>query len=687
LKQYPINKIRNVALLGHGKCGKTSLAEAMLYLAKATDRLGKTADGNTICDFDPEEVKRKISISMAIAPIEWRDTKINIIDTPGMFDFAGEVVGGIRAADFVVIAVSGKSGVNVGTEKAWKSVSQNKLPCAFFVGKLCEENADFYKVLEQLKTKFGAAVCPIVVPFGDTYINLIEHKAYKYDDKGNSKVVPMPDDMGHRLEGLEVAMSEAVAETNEEFFEKYFSGEPFSRNELITGIHEGIKKGTISPVFCGDSLNLQAIDLLLDDLVDIFLAPGEKGGEMAKKADGEIVEIPYDETKPLAAIVFKTVADPFVGKLSYFKVISGVMKPETQVYNVRTGQTEKVGKLLTVRGKKQTDVDMIVAGDIGAVAKMTSPITGDTLCAINNQVELEGLNFPEPCLSLAIMAHAKGDEEKITQGLHRLMEEDPTFILENNIETHQQIVSGLGEMHLDVIVSKLKAKFGVAVDLEPPKVAYRETIRKKVKVEGKHKKQTGGHGQFGHVWIEFEPGPTEELVFVDHVVGGAVPRNFFPAVEKGLRDSTSRGVLAGYPVVNIKATLVDGSYHPVDSSEMSFKMAAVQAFKAGIAQANPTLLEPIGHLKALVPDAIMGDIIGDINKRRGRVLGMNPGEDSMQEIEAEVPMSEMSDFAVAMRSVSQGRGSFSLKFERYEDAPPQVSQKVISEAKHIVEEE
>ncbi len=542
-------------------------------------------------------------------------------------------------------------------------------------------------MLEQLKDKFGAAICPIVVPFEDTYVNLIEHKAYKYDDKGIAKEVPMPTDMGHRLEGLEVAMSEAVAETNEEFFEKYFAGEPFAREELIAGIHEGIKKGTVSPVFCGDSLSLQGIDLLLDDLVDLFVYPGEINGEIAKKADGDVVEIAYDETKPLAALVFKTVADPFVGKLSYFKVISGVMKPETQVYNARTGQTEKVGKLLLVRGKKQTDTDVVMAGDIGAVAKMTSPITGDTLCAVTNQIELEGLKFPEPCLSLAILAQAKGDEEKITQGLHRLMEEDPTFILENNVETHQQIVSGLGEMHLDVIISKLKAKFGVTVDLEAPKVAYRETIRKKVKVEGKHKKQTGGHGQFGHVWIEFEPGPQEELLFEEHVFGGSVPRNFFPAVEKGLRESTVRGVLAGFPVVNIKATLVDGSYHPVDSSEMSFKMAATLAFKAGIAQASPILLEPIGHLRALVPDPIMGDIIGDINKRRGRVLGMNPGEDSMQEIEAEVPMSEMSDFAVVMRSISQGRGSYSLKFERYEDAPPQISQKVISEAKHIVDEE
>ncbi len=679
MKQYTTDHIRNVAILGHGGCGKTSLAEAMLYLAKASDRLGRVADGNTVCDFDAEEKKRSVSIATAVAPLEWKEHKINLLDTPGMFDFEGEAAEGLRAADIALIAVSGKSGVNVGTEKAWKAVQKSGRVRAFFVGKISEEHADFFKVHEQLKATFGTAVCPLVLPAGEhVYINLIENKAYRYAD-GTATECAMPD-LGHRLEGAIVSISEAVAEADDALFEKYFSGEPFTQEELVRGLNQGIRAGAIAPIFCGDALDLDAIQILLDGLVDLFPCPACAGPVAAENDAGEPVELSVAADGPAAALVFKTVVDPFVGKLSYFKVFSGTLKPDLPVEIARTGATEKLGKLLTIRGAKQQDAAEIPAGDIGAVAKMTSVVTGDTLRAPGSGLVLPGITFPEPCLSLAVVARKKGEEEKITQGFYRLMEEDPTFRLEQNAETKQQIASGLGEMHLDVLVSKLKAKFGVEVDLVPAKVPYRETIRKKVKVQGRHKKQTGGHGQFGDVWIEFEPCDAEELVFAENVFGGAVPRNFFPAVEKGLRECTAHGVLAGYPVVGVKATLVDGSYHPVDSSEMAFKTAAALAFKEGMAQAGPAILEPIGTLRVTLPDTMMGDVMGDITKRRGRVLGMEPGEDGMQVIEAEVPMAEMSDFAVTLRSMTRGRGSFCFTFARYEEAPAQVAQKVIEAA-------
>lgn len=689
MKQYSAKNIRNVALVGHAGTGKTSLAEAAFYLSGKSERLGRVPDGNTVSDFDPEEIKRKTSVSMSLVPVEWKDTKINLIDTPGLFDFSGGVSEGMRAAGSAVIVVSGKSGVAVGTEKGFQKAGKKGVAKLFFVNEMDNENADFYKVFEDLKATFGPMVCPLVVPFVQDrqvqcYINLLEYKAYTYKD-GKASEVPLPD-MGHRLDGLRTAINEAVAETSEELMEKYFSGEEYTPEELILGLATGVRRGEIAPVFCGSATTLEGIDQLLNGL--IWLAPWAEtvAGESGVDTNGNPVELSVNDNAQTAAIVFKTVVDPFVGKLLYFKVVSGKVTADSALLNMRSGATEKIGKVFIVRGKKQEEAPYIGAGDIGAVAKLANTNTGDTLCAPARPVILPRIAFDEPCLSMAVSAKNKGDEEKVAAGLNRLMEEDPTISYTTNHETHEQILSGLGEQHLDVVVSKLKNKFGVDVTLEVPRVAYRETIRKKVKVQGRHKKQSGGHGQFGDVWIEFEPCDSEDLVFEETVFGGSVPKNYFPAVEKGLRESAKKGMLAGFPMVGVKATLTDGSYHPVDSSEMAFKTAASLAYKAGIPQASPVLLEPIGSLQVNVPGDNTGDIMGDINKRRGRVLGMNPSEDGLTCIEAEVPMAEMGDFSTMLRSVTQGRGSFRLTFERYEEAPMPVAQKVIEQYKTEAEE-
>ena len=683
MKQYNAKNILNIAIAGHSGSGKTSLAEAMLYLCGGSDRLGKVSDGNTVCDFDAEEIKRKTSVQTCVAPMEWKSKKINLLDAPGLFDFEGGLCEAARAADTLLITVSGKSGVAVGTEKAVKAADKRGLTKVFFVNGLCDESARFYRVFESLKSSFGPSVCPVVVPYivdgqADCYVNLLEYKAYKYID-GKINVVPLPD-MGDRLEGLRTAICEAVAETSDEMFEKYFSGEEFTPEEIIVGVSKGVKNGSICPVFCGDALLTYGVEQLLNGLAWLAPSAADKAGEIGVDLDGEPVELSVNEEAAAAAVVFKTIADPFVGKLSYFKVISGKIGPDTQLINMRTGSAEKISKVMIAKGKKLEDAPYIAAGDIGAVAKLSSANTGDTLCAPVRKVTLDGVEYPEPSLSMAISPKNKGEEDKVAQGVGKLSEEDPTIKFETNNETHQMIISGMGEQHLDVVVSKLKSKFGVDVVLSKPKVAYRETIRKSVKVQGRYKKQTGGHGQFGDVWIEFSPCDSDSMVFEERVVGGAVPKGFFPAVEKGLRDSISKGPLAGYPVVGLKATLVDGSYHPVDSSEMSFKTAASLAYKDGMPKASPVLLEPVGTLKAVVPNDNMGDIMGEITKRRGRVLGMNPAEDNMQEIEAEAPQAEMSDFSTFIRQATQGRGYFTFRFERYEEAPQNVAQKVIEEA-------
>lgn len=689
MRQYLAGKIRNLALAGHGGSGKTSLAEALLYKAGATDRLGRVENGTTVCDYDPEEIKRVASVSSTVASFAHGSTKINLIDTPGLFDFATGLYEGIRAVESVLIAVSGKSGVTVGTEKAFKLAGQNGRARMFFVGKLDAENADFYKVLGELKTAFGPSVCPLVAPVYDGnsvvgYVNLVDNKAYSYNEKGEPSEIPMPD-MGHRIEGLMNALSEAIAETDESLFEKYFSGERFTRDEILEGIHQGVKSGTISPVFCGSALTLAGVDMLLDAIVDHLPSAYESGAEKATDKSGSEVQIECTDEAPLAAYVFKTVADPFVGKLSFVKVVAGKLSAEISPLNSRTGNTERLGKLVYVCGKKQEDTAFVTAGDICAVTKLSEAVTGDTLCDPSRAATFKGVDFPNATLTMAIVTKKKGDEGKIAQSLIRLMEEDPIISYDNNVETKQMTISGLGDQHLDVVGSKLKTKFGIEIDLMKPRVPYRETIRKKVKVQGRHKKQSGGHGQFGDVWIEFEPGDGDGLTFEEKVFGGAVPKNFFPAVEKGLQESIIHGTLAGYPMVGVKAILVDGSYHPVDSSEMAFKLAANIAYKSGIPQAGPVLLEPIGNLKVFVPDSYTGDIMGELNKRRGRILGMNPGEDGLQTIEAEAPMSEMYDFTTALRSMTQGRGNFTLTFERYEELPKNLEPAVIEDAKLLFE--
>ncbi|MDR0325555.1 MAG: elongation factor G [Oscillospiraceae bacterium] len=673
--------IRNICLLGHGSEGKTSLAESILFTTGGTDRLGKVADGNTVCDFDPEEIRRKISISATPVPIDFGGCKINLIDTPGYFDFTGEVLQGLRVTDTAVIVASAKSGVGVGAEKGWKnSAGKSRF---IYVSKIDEENADFAGTYAALRERFGISVCPVVIPAGKGdkatgVINIVTGKAYTVTG-GKTAEMPVPADMaGTVAEYLEV-LRENVAETDEALMEKFFGGEPFTAEEYRKGIHDGVLSGSVTPVFCGCAMTGLGTDQLLQGVVDYAPAPGEAGDEAT--ADGKAYK--QDPAGPPVLLVFKTLIDQY-GKFSFFKVISGAVKADMTLQNARSGQPEKLGRLFVVKGKKNTEVPELKCGDIGAVSKLSDTKTGDTL----GGAALKGIAFPEPCYALAFAPKVKGGEEKIATGLTRMAEEDLTYTTNNNAEIRQYIVTGQGDIHLDVLCQRLKSRFGVDVETEAPRVAYREKIRKKVTgIEGKHKKQSGGHGQFGLVIMNFEPSDTEELTFEETVVGGSVPKQFFPAVEKGLRERVLCGMLAGYPVVFLKATLTDGKYHDVDSSEMAFKLAAGLAYKAGLPQANPVLLEPVGALKVYIPDAYMGDIIGDLNKRRGRVMGMNPAEDGGQIVEAEVPMAEMHTYAIDLRSMTQGRGSFSLKFERYEEAPPNVQQKVIEEAKVLDEEE
>ncbi len=685
MKLYDTANIKNFCLLGHGNSGKTSLAEAMLYTAGNTDRLGRTADGNTVMDFDPEEIKRKFSISTALAACEWHGVKFNILDTPGYFDFIGEVQEAVRVSDAAVIVLSGKSGVSVGAEKAWKYCEDKKLPRLIFINKVDDERVNYQGVMQQLKEKFGKRIAPFQLPIREGekitgFVNIVEREARKFD--GNRTVTAeMPDEVDDELEELRNMICEAVAETSEELMEKYFSGEEFTLPEMYSALRAGVAAGDIVPVLCGSAYHKLGISSLMNAIDAYFPAPDSSDDFiMATKKDGTPSRIKVDVSDPMSALVFKTVADPYVGKLSYFKVYSGVMTPDTTVYNMNKDINEKIGKIYVVNGKKQIEVSRLNAGDIGAVAKLTKTATGDTLSGLNHPLELEGIDFVKPNMSLAVVPKVKGDEDKIAQGLTKLMEEDKTFKLETNKETRQQILKGLGDQHIEVIVSKLKNKFGVDVSFEPPKVPYREAIRKHVKAEGKHKKQSGGHGQYGHVWIEFEPGD-DGLVFEEKVFGGSVPKGYFPAVEKGLLESMQHGVLAGYPMVGLKATLVDGSYHDVDSSEMAFKIAANLAYKAGMVQASPVILEPIGHLKVTVPDSYTGDIIGDINKRRGQMLGMNPVGDGMTEIEGEVPVAEMHSYSSDLRSMTQARGDFEFEFDRYQEAPSNIAEKIIAAAK------
>lgn len=684
MKTYAPDQIRNIALAGHASKGKTTLLEAMLHLAGATERAGKVADGNTVTDFDVEEKKRHISMASAVASVEYKSKKLNFIDTPGLFDFEQGAFEGLRAAETAVIVVSARSGLAVGAEKAFKNAGSRRMARVLVTTKMDDDRADFYKSFNGIVAKFGTAACPVVVPIISggkvaAYYNMIDGKAYAYADGKRTESDAQPDD-APRFEAVQAVFTEAVASADEELMEKYFEGEELTPEEKIRGLKAGVADGSIIPVFALSGLAETACDLLLDFLAEVCPAPKS---EYAADADGEPIELTPDPNGPLAAVCFKTVADPFIGKLSYFKVISGKITAATPAYNARTGKEERMGKLVSVFGAKQTDISELSAGDIGAVTKLGGFATGDTLCSAGQVVTLDGVHIPSATYAMAVEVAKKGEEEKVASGLSRLCEEDPSLHFGVNNETHQQILSGLGEQHLDVAMARLKSKFGVEATLVKPRVAYRETITMKVSAQGRHKKQSGGHGQFGDVFIEFEPYDTEELVFAERVVGGAVPKNFFPAVEKGLRESMQKGVLAGYPMVGVKATLFDGSYHPVDSSEMSFKTAASLAYKEGIPKAMPVLLEPILTVTATVNDEAMGDVIGDINKRRGRVLGMTPSGDGSQEILAEVPESEMSTFSTAMRQMTQGRGSFTIAFARYDRCPEHIAQKIKAEASQL----
>jgi len=687
MKNYATDKIRNIGIIGHGGEGKTTLTEAMLFNAKATDRFGRVEDGTTTTDYDPEEIKRKISISAAVAPLEWNQHKINIIDVPGYFDFEGEMTSALRVVDSACIVVGAVSGVIVGTEKAWNYCKEYNIPRVVFVNQMDREHANFNKVIDQLKELYGTSIAPFQVPImeGGVFkgiVDVISMKAVKFNGKDLAEV-PVPDSMQDEVESIRTILVEAAAETSEELMEKYFEGEELTEEEIRTAIRNGVVNGDVVPVLCGSAVNNQGITTLMDIIVNYLPAPGEGSkaiGEDPKS--GNPVERTYSASEPFSALVFKTVVDPYVGKLSLFKVMSGELATGMSVYNPNREKAEKINNIYLLRGKKQEAVDKVVAGDIAAVSKLQVTMTGDTLCDQSSPVKYEGIRFPEPSISLAVFTEKQGEEEKVFGGLYRLTEEDPTFSVTKNQETGEMLISGIGEMHLEIISKRLQNKFGVNVIFKEPKVPYRETIRKPIKAEGKHKKQSGGHGQYGHVWIEFEPLPDteQEFEFVDKIVGGVVPRQYIPAVEKGLRECLPKGVLAGYPMVGIRATLYDGSYHSVDSSEMAFKVAASLAYKK-LEQANPVLLEPIMKAEVIVPDEYMGDIIGDLNKRRGRILGMNPLGNGMQQVVAEVPQAEMAKYATDLRSMTQARGSFKLEFVRYEEVPANISAKIVEQAR------
>ncbi len=688
MEQVYTKSIRNVALLGHSGGGKTSLAESMLYISRLTDRLGNVADGNTICDYDPEEIKRGYSISSAMAPLLWNGAKINILDTPGFFDFEGEAIQCVRAADAAIIVVDGKAGIEVGTELAWNLATRAGIPRAFFINRFDDGEARFYKVVGAIREKYGVNVCPIQIPIidGDTVIgfaNLVEMCIYTFE-KATGEYVrsSIPDKFKEVCDEYHAMLLEAIAQTSDELMDKFFNEEPIEREEALEAIHQGIISGDIVPVFCGAALKNWGIKTFLDTITESFPRPTARKTEKLIASDGTLSDVAIEpDCSDTSIFVFKTVADPFVGKMSFFKVMNGTLKKDMVLRNTSTGANEKFNKIFFLRGKKQIDVDSLCCGDIGVVAKLSNTNTNDTLTTLSGDIKYAPIVYPTPYYTMAIKPLAKGDEDRISSGISRLLEEDLTIKYNNNSETKQLTVSGMGDIHLDIIVSKLKNRFGANVELIKPKIAYRETIKKKVDVEGKHKKQSGGSGQYGHVKITFSPGEQEGLTFTESVFGGAVPKNFFPAVEQGLKDAMQKGVLAGYPVVRLAANLFDGSYHDVDSNEISCKLAAGIAYREGLPQANPVILEPVGELKVHVPDNYVGDVMGDLNKRRGRVMGIDPRDDGTQTVLAEVPFSEMTDYVISLRAATQGRGKFDFDFIRYDEVPASITEKIIADAK------
>ena len=685
---YTAKDIRNLALLGHGGDGKSALCESMLYVTKAITRLGKRADGTTVSDFDDEEKKRQYSIKTSVIPVEFGGCKLNVLDNPGYFDFAAEIVQSLRVADAGLICLTAKSGIAVGTEKGWKSLADAGLPAMFYVSKLDEEHANFFNTFDSLRDIFGASVIPFTFPIlhGEEAVGVVDLVSKKaYDVSG--KEIALPAEAEEKIEEYMAELNEQVAETDEALMEKFFMEEPFTEEELLKGIKEGIRQRSVTPVFCGCAMNGLGTAALLDNLVRFAPSPLEGKPAVRVDEEGKESEFPLNPDGPATAFVFNTVADQY-GKNSYFKVLSGNIEDTMTVVNTRTGDNEKLGNTFFPKGKDNAKTAKVCCGDIGVFTKLASVRTGDTLCQPGKLVTIKPMTYAEPCYRMAIYAKTKGQEDKVAAGLVKLNEEDASFTYGNDPETKEMIIAGVCDIHLSVIIAKLLSKYKVEAELRPAKIAYRETIKKKVEIHGRHKK-SGGHGQFGDVYIRFEPqSESEDMIFADETVGGCVPKNFIPSVEKGLRNCIGKGVLAGYPVVFLKSTLYFGSYHPVDSSDMAFQTAAGIAYKEGLPTAGPTLLEPIGELKVFIPDANMGDIIGDLNKRRGRVMGMNPDPDNRgwQIVEAEVPMGEMSSYAIDLRSMSQGRGSYSLKFVRYEEVPQINQAKIIEDAKKADEE-
>ena len=693
METFKYEKIRNVALLGHGGCGKTTLVEAMAYTTGVISRMGKVEEGNTISDYDKEESKRRFSISTSVVPIIWEDTKINFLDTPGYFDFVGEVEEALHAADAAVIVVSAKAGVEVGTIKAWELCEKFKLPRMFFVTDMDDDNASFREVVEKLEELYGKRIAPFHLPIRENekfvgYVNVAKQKGRRFTNNSEYVECDVPDYSQEYLKRYRESLLEAVAETSEELMDKYFSGEDFTPVEMSTALKTSVTDASIVPVLMGSGLHAQGTSMLLEAIEKYFPSPNKGVIAGMNTKDNKVFSADYDANKELSVRVFKTIADPFIGKFSLIKVCSGVLKADSVVLNTRTETEEKLSRLYVLRGKEQIEVKELYAGDIGAIAKLSDTVTGDTLATKACPVQYDPLKISKPYTYMRFKTKNKGDDDKVSQALAKLMDEDRTLKVVNDAENHQTLLYGIGEQQLEVVVSKLASKYKVEIELSKPRVAFRETIRKKVRVQGKHKKQSGGHGQYGHVKMRFENSGDMETpyIFEEKIFGGAVPKNYFPAVEKGLAESVLRGPLAGYPVVGVKATLVDGSYHPVDSSEMAFKMATIQAFKQGIMEATPILLEPIVSMKVVVPDKFTGDVMGDLNKRRGRVLGMNPLANGKQEIIADIPMSQISGYSTELRSMTGGIGDFSYEFDRYEPAPSDVQARVIEESKAEAED-
>ena len=685
MKDYLANEVRNVVVLGHSGAGKSSVIEACLYFTKAIERYGKNNDGTTALNYDPEEGKRGTSVYCHIAPVEWKDKKINFIDTPGYMDYAGEEATGLVMGDNALIVVNAKEGIEAGTERAWReAVSKQKIPTIFFVNKMDVENANFDTVYSTLREKFGKSVIPFEVPIIENgvvvgSVNILRRKAWYYSDRNTAKEVPS--DLVGEVERYYNEIAEAIAMTDDELMEKFFSGETFDEHELAKGLRIGVRSGDIRPVYCGSAENQTGIERLLDLITEYFPSYAEKGRIQAETLKGDTVDMETNENEALSAFVFKTIVDPFVGKVSYLKVMSGVLNSDSQVYNSKKDVTEKVNQIYVINGKYQIGVGKLFTGDIGAVVKLQATETNDTLCTRSRVIKYPDIEYPHPMLGYAIHPKTKADEDKLSSGIHNLMLEDHTIKLVNNEETHEQVLYGVGDQHIDLILSKLKSKYKVEVTTEKPTVQYRETISAKAEAQGKYKKQNGGAGQYGDVWVRFEPTDSDDMVFAEEVFGGAVPKQYFPPVEQGLRDCMNKGVLAGYKVVGVKATLYDGSYHPVDSKEVAFKEAARLAYNAAMPNAKPVLLEPIGKVVVTAPEDYTGTLMGDFTKRRGIILDMGTDEDGLQVIRAEVPMAEMLTYATELRSMTQGRGYYELAFDRYETAPHDVAQKVIDARK------